>query len=130
MLTRNEAERLAAAIHCLRPEWPTSSLLTFLSKRKDRALLDITVQLAWVAQLPESKTPARVDEDGPWKSAVRGAEPINTTSLLQTINWESDCATCLKPRDHPWHGGLGTENDCDYLAPAEYHANRTQQEPA
>lgn len=107
MLTRNEIERLASAIHGLRPDWPTPSLVTFIAKRDTRPLLDLTIELAWVAQLPDTKSPARIDEDGPWKNAVRSG-PVNMIDHLPTIDWSTACHECLQPRDahhavdHSW----------------------------
>jgi hypothetical protein len=49
MLTKTEAERLAAAAHALRPDWPVSSLLTYLSRHKASAYRDVAVALAWIA---------------------------------------------------------------------------------
>ena len=106
MLTRNEAERLAGAIHSLRPEWPAASLLTFLGKHKDRPLLEITVELAWVAQLPETRTPARIAEDGPWKRAIGGRE-FNTSAHIRRPS-DDDCATCGRPRDT--HGPIDADH--------------------
>lgn len=119
MLTRNEAERLAAAVNALRADWPTASLLKFLSQRKERPLLDLTIELCWVAQLPETKTPGRIDEDGPWKSAVRDSLPFSATGVLEHIDYGTACTVCLKPRDHLWHGGTGTVNDHDWTKPSE-----------
>lgn len=99
MLTRNEIERLALAIHGLRPDWPTASLFTFITKRDTRPLLDLTIELAWVAQLPDTKSPARIDEDGPWKNAVRSG-PANTTTMLEHIDWSTACHECNQPRDN------------------------------
>lgn len=97
MLTRHEAERLAQSIHALRPEWPVSSLLTFLKKRETRPLLDLTLELAHVAQLPDTKTPARIDEQGPWKQ-TRG-----TTTTAPPIRYatDTDCGICHGPQDGP-----------------------------
>lgn len=100
MLTREEAERLAQAIHALRADWPTASLLTFLGKRKERPLLDLTIELAWVAQLPDTKSPARIDEDGPWKGATRTV--VGAFAVQQHIDFGTACVVCLQPEfDHP-----------------------------
>ena len=116
MLTRNEAERLAAAIHSLRPEWPAASLLTFLGKNKDRPLLEITVELAWVAQLPETRTPARIAEDGPWKRAIGGREHNTSAHIRRPA--DDDCATCGRPeRRHDYHGAI---DDHDFLHPNDH----------
>lgn len=73
MLTRTEAERLAQAVHALRPSWPVASLMTFLQKRKDRAYLDLALELTFVALDPDTKSPARIDVDGPWKRLQHGS---------------------------------------------------------
>ena len=114
MLTRQEAERLAAAIHALRPEWPVASLLTFLGKHKDRPLLEITVELAWVAQLPESRTPARITEDGPWKRAIHGREHNTSAHIRRPA--DDDCSTCSRPRDT--HGPVDVDHP--YLHPNDH----------
>lgn len=105
MLTRNEIERLALAIHGLRPGWPVESLKTFIQRRETRPLLDLTIELAWVAQLADTKTPARIDEDGPWKRAVRTADPTPTVQRIDPIG---GCHECMRPHDdhhgadHEW----------------------------
>ena len=75
MITRTEAERLALAIHTLRGDWPTASILTLI--RTDLThwpLRDLGVALVHVAldQHPNgdwvSATPARVKENGPWRA--------------------------------------------------------------
>jgi hypothetical protein len=120
VLSRNEIERLASAIHGLRPDWPVASLVEFISRRDTRPLLDLTVELCWVAQLPDTKTPGRIDEDGPWKSAVRSARPASMTSLLEPVDFGTACTVCLKPREHLWHGGTGTVSDHDFAHPKDH----------
>lgn len=74
MLTRIEGERLAQSINCIRPDWPVSSLLTLIGKRKERALMDLALELMYVALDPETKSPARIDSDGPWKRLNHSAK--------------------------------------------------------
>lgn len=99
MLTKTEAERLAAAANALRPDWPVSSLLTYLSKHKARAYRDVAVALAWIATDPQTKTPARLDEQGPWWKATQADSPT--------------AAVHVRPRcpDHPTRDALGCP-DC------------------
>jgi len=67
MITRTEIERLAAAANQLRPDWPIPSLVTHLSNHHAaRPYRDLAVALAWIAADPETKTPARLLEAGPW----------------------------------------------------------------
>jgi hypothetical protein len=75
MLTRTEVERLAAAAHALRPDWPLRSLCTFLERdHAHRAYRDVGVALTWVATDPTTLTPKRMNELGPWWQAVASTE--------------------------------------------------------
>ncbi len=74
MINRTQAERIAAAISIMRPDWLTSSIVTLITRDLAAwSLLDVTVGLAYVAvdRNPDgtwaSKTPARVKEQGPWR---------------------------------------------------------------
>lgn len=73
MITQPQAERIAAAINALRPEWPVASLVSFIGKNlQTRAALDAAVALTYVALDRNDKgewcsvTPGRVLEAGPW----------------------------------------------------------------
>ena len=92
----HEAQRIAAAMHAARPDWPASSLLTLIRKKLiDRPRRDVFVALAWVASEPASATPARVLEQGPWWKAagVEGAAAAKR-------EWPDDahrCTVCSMP---------------------------------
>lgn len=74
-----EIDRLAAAINALRPDWPASSLRTFIDTHlAGRALPDAAIALTWVACDPTSRTPKRVLESGPWWQATRPADAQRT----------------------------------------------------
>ena len=69
MIDKADAERIAQAVHDLRPEWPTQSVLTLIGNSEDlrtRAYRDLAVAFAYVACDPASLTPGRVREQGPW----------------------------------------------------------------
>ena len=68
----HEAERIAAAIHQLRPDWPAASIRTLLGKPEltNRPRRDVAVALAWIACEVDTKTPARVLSAGPWWQAA------------------------------------------------------------
>lgn len=67
MLSRTEIERLAASAHDLRPDWPISSLVTWLqADHAHRAYRDVAVALAYVATDSDTRTPKRMNETGPW----------------------------------------------------------------
>lgn len=73
MPTETETARLAAAVNLLRPDWPAASIATVIRTHQGhRTLHDIAVALTWVATDPASQTPARVNEQGPWWSALTG----------------------------------------------------------
>lgn len=66
-----EADRLAIAVHALRPDWPAQSLRSFITNNlTDKNWSDAAVAFAWIATDPATKTPARVLEVGPWWSAT------------------------------------------------------------
>lgn len=80
-MNQTEITRLVAAAASLRPDWPHSSLLTFITQElAGRPYRDAAVALTWVATDPDTKTPRRVLEAGPWWQAIadpsqRGATP-------------------------------------------------------
>lgn len=80
----NEAGRLAHAINDLRPDWPISSLRTFIERNLNgRTYRDTAVALAWIATdtKPDgthaSDTPKRVLENGPWWRAATVENPAS-----------------------------------------------------
>jgi hypothetical protein len=73
--THDERQRLAAMANALRPDWQASSLYTHLTREHaPRGYRDLAVALAWIACDPDTKTPARLLEPGPWWSATRPAD--------------------------------------------------------
>jgi hypothetical protein len=81
-----DTTRLAAIINCIRPDWPQASLTTHIAKHlSHRPFRDVLIALAWVAADPDTATPARVLEHGPWWDAVAAgnnqapATPTNST---------------------------------------------------
>lgn len=79
-MTKTEAERIAAAINQLRPDWPAASLLAFIGEHlRDRPWRDVAVALAWVACEAETRTPARVLQAGPWWTTAGPTRTDGTT---------------------------------------------------
>jgi len=71
MATLNELQRIAAMANALRPEWKTSSILTNLqANHGTRPYRDLAVALAWIATDPDTLTPGRLLEAGPWWEAT------------------------------------------------------------
>ena len=69
MTTHTERQRLAAMANALRPDWPLKSLYTLLTDDEvlvKRSYRDVACALAWVGTDPETKTPARLSQPGPW----------------------------------------------------------------
>lgn len=109
MPTPVEAARLAAAVNLLRPDWPTASLRTLIDdKHSSRPLHDLAVALAWVATDPGSRTPARINEAGPWwvtpatasQAQLWDVRPCHRCGCLHLAS--EDCPTiAAKPRHSP-----------------------------
>lgn len=120
-MNEHEIERIAAAFHTLRPDWPAASLRTMLTKRAAHMpRRDVCVMLAWIACEPASATPARMFETGPWKraAAVEGEQSPRNPRPGEV------CHACSKPEQHPYH-----DEDHPYQRPgqrtpmpADFHA--------
>lgn len=107
----HEAQRIAAAMHEMRPDWPTNSLLTLLRKQLiDKPRRDVAVALAWIACESNTATPARVLESGPWWKAA-GIE--GGASQRRTFDPNVNCTVCAKPNDgrHPEDHVFESETD-------------------
>lgn len=66
-MTKDEADTIAAAVNVLRPAWNPKSVATILmTHHEHRPARQVCLALVWVALDPETKTPARVNEQGPW----------------------------------------------------------------
>lgn len=94
-MTRNEAERIARAVNALRPDWPVQSLMTFLGKHADWPVLDLTLQLTYVAMDPKTKTPNRIEQHGDWKYLLVG--PREQAGVQYRYTDPRDCTTCGRP---------------------------------
>lgn len=118
----HEAQRLAAMAHALRPDWPTTSLLTLIRKNLiDRPRRDVAVALTWVACETTTHTPARVLETGPWwqAAAVEGATHVgrreyNESDTCSTCSYSEQVCQSRWADDHP------------FVSVAQARANRAQ----
>lgn len=119
-MTGIEIARLAAAANILRPDWPTASIQTYLERdHAHRPLHDTAVALAWVATDPDSKTPKRMSEPGPWWQASRCSDDRRAVEPCPThgpgISRRSDtgeCANCRADRV-----GLEARTERDVVQP-------------
>lgn len=111
MIEQNDAERIAAAVNCLRPDWPAASILTLIGNHyRHRPYRDIAVAFTWIAADHNSRTPGRIREDGPWWQAIAvergGQEPTRAPSprAHETCNidghsgWANNCPQCAADR--------------------------------
>lgn len=113
MLDQTQVERLASAAHALRPDWPVKSLCTYLaSEHTARAYRDVAIALVWVAADPESRTPRRMSEHGPWwvaayRASGEIAQPLHFDRCPEpghTSYAAHNCGACRAEQ-------LGTERD-------------------
>lgn len=98
-MDKHEIDRLAAAVHALRPDWPLRSCVTFIAKEIGTyAYQDAAVMLAWVATDPDTKTPRRVTENGPWRHAIvdrRTVQPVTPPECVDHPGQKaSTCTEC------------------------------------
>jgi len=116
MIDKTTAERIAQATHAYRPEWPIPSLMTFLARPevRERPSRDVALALAYVAHDPQTVTPARVLEAGPWWSLTR---PQDKPTVSVVVN---DCP------EHPGERA-GRCEPCDAAATAVDHTAHAAQ---
>lgn len=106
-MSPTELARLAAMANLLRPQWPISSVTTWLNQRHAaRPYRDVAVALAYVAADPDTKTPARMDGPGPWwvtGEAVRTPQPPGPSDICDHGRDVTTCHHCKSegPRRRP-----------------------------
>ena len=121
-MNAHEIERIADAMHHLRPDWPAKQLRTLLSSPQlsDRPRRDVCVALAWVACESGTANPYRVLEAGPWwrAAAVDGV----TTAGPDKTTPDQRCGICGKRRDRcesaPRYADDDHAFEPDFKAPA------------
>lgn len=96
-MNEHEAQRIAAAANALRPDWPTSSVLTLIRKNlMDRPRRDVAVAIAWIACETNTANPARVLAIGPWWKAA-GVE--GSTHRREVLNPAERCGICSERQE-------------------------------
>lgn len=71
-MIQTEIERVALAVHGLRPDWPATSLRTFIENNlAGKPYRDVMVAFAWIACDPTTDNPGRILGAGPWWNATR-----------------------------------------------------------
>lgn len=127
MTTHDERQRLAAMANALRPDWPLKSLYTLLTDDDvlvKRSYRDVAQALAWVGTDPQTKTPARLKEPGPWWGAAAA------TTKGPVVTAVGHCAKCgvmhtpQSPCSPPARRSHGKPEWFDAMrAQAELHVN-------
>lgn len=113
-MDKHEIDRLAAAVHALRPDWPLRSVVTFVAREIGTyAYQDAAVMLAWVATDPDTKTPRRVMENGPWRHAIvdrRTVQPVTSPECVdhpgQKASTCTDCHADATPPPPNWRNQI------------------------
>jgi hypothetical protein len=122
-LTPTAVERIAQAIHALRPQWPIASLETFLRDPKlaNRPTRDVAIALTWIAVDPDTRTPGAW-----WRAAtVDEAQTYRNPGTVCTIHPSQlePCRHCTAQRV-PANLERGTRNLPLALARAELAQTR------
>jgi hypothetical protein len=72
MMTRSQAENIAALVAAIRLDWDTAGVLAVLRKLADRDLADVARAAITAATDPRNRTPAVIALAGPhWPTAAR-----------------------------------------------------------
>jgi len=96
-LEEHDVERIAAAMHVARPDWPARQIKTLIRDNLlHRPRRDVFVALAWVASEPASHTPYRVLENGPWWRAT--ATEGTPAPTRDPYDENKTCGICGKSR--------------------------------
>lgn len=73
MMTKADAERIADTAVAIRPDWIRASIITILHNHRAKNPRDVHLAMTWLAYDPDTRTPARINETGPWWTL--GREP-------------------------------------------------------
>lgn len=114
MLSRDQADRIASAIRVVRPEWDAGEIWQVLCHddiKLRRTYADTFHAFLGIALDETTNHPNRLLSAGPWWAIRAAAQPV---SHARSIDFGADCAECLKPREHLWHGQTGTVNDHEF----------------
>jgi hypothetical protein len=119
-MNQAEMDRLALAVHALRPEWRADSLRTWITHNlAGRAVLDASLALVWVALDQESRTPERVLSNGPWWAAGNPRPAGSSAPQPPHITSADTCRVCRKTRTGHDHLAELTEDQHPFTASAQ-----------
>ena len=97
ILTRTQAEALAAFIIRVRTDWSHGGVMAAIGKVTDADPLDIARALVNLAADPTALTPALLEKPGPWwrnPESRNVAPPRNSMRCHEHPDQEMPCATC------------------------------------
>lgn len=118
MPTPNEIQRIAGAMHALRPEWGFTSLVTFLTNHHStRAYRDLTIAAVAVAADPITKTPRLLNTHGAWWVAAQAG--AGTTAGESTT-----IAKCAEPGHTSFYA-----HNCGSCRAEQLEGERVNQQP-
>ena len=113
-MNKAEAEQIASAVSIIRPDWLRTSLATTLGRLpghlRARPARDVHLALVWIAYDPDTKTPGRLAQDGPWWATARlagpGAQRATEPGIVTYCSHGEPGTRCLEchPRAHHGHG--------------------------
>lgn len=111
-MNKTEAETIARAINIHRPDWPIRQIVTIIGRdHQHRMRQDVAIALTAAALDPESRTPARINEDDfiGWKLAAIAAGVLSLDPAdkptprppraaeackIHAGGWRNHCAGC------------------------------------
>lgn len=96
MLSKDEAQKIAASANSLRPDWSVAQVMGVLGKddiRLRRTYRDTAIAVAALACDPATRQPTRLLESGPWWEAT-ASKPAGLKYHEIT---DEDCAICFRP---------------------------------
>lgn len=110
MVTQQEAQRIAAAVNLLRPDWRTALIMAVLGDDKciNRPYADLAIAMTAVAVDPASKKPGRIHEPGPWWNSALASAPQS----LPRYPSSADCGICGRPPE--LHSCLSSVDDHEW----------------
>lgn len=126
MLSKEEAERVAAMANVLRADWSPPSVMAVLADpriRERRTFPEVAVALAVIATDPDSRRPTRLLEHGPWWDAALVRDRATPVPAIPP----DACATCWQPQHV--HDHVATYGDHPYI-PKDLHRPAQRKEPA
>src|SRR5688572_5717699 len=100
MVSQAEAQRIAASVNILRPDWRVGLIMAVLGDEKciRRPFRDLALAMTAVAVDPPSQKPGRIHEPGPWWNF--GTSPV----AVPRYTADDDCGICSGPANSTHDG--------------------------